>query len=138
LQLAKQSVSVKSETWTRIVYGSNLETLKWLSSLRFFRRFFHSVEATLQEPKQRRSKSFRIYEALCVIRCHTAWYRQWRLISHTKMTSSLLPWIFLNSTSDSEINNTANVVINAKWRQFQLAVFGVGKQKLFHNVTVCL
>jgi hypothetical protein len=44
------------------------------------------------------------------------------------MTSPLLPWVFLKSTSESEINKTAIVGTNAKLRRFCVAVFAVEKQ----------
>ena len=57
------------------------------------------------------------------------------------MASPLLPWVFRNSTSESEINSTANVGENAKLRRFRLAFFfffAVEKQKLFHILSVTL
>jgi len=46
------------------------------------------------------------------------------------MTYSLFPWVFRNSTSVSEVNNTANVSIKAKLRRLRLAVFWCGKAKI--------
>ena len=100
--------------------------------------FDQSLEASLHEPPQRRSESFQICDELSVIRRHNVCYRKWRHISHTKMTSSLLPWVFLNSTSEIEVNNTANVVTNLKLGRFCVAVFVVEKQKLFLILTVRL